>query len=707
VSSNDDNALTSNMRKNLFLEMAARPEGVTPSEVHKAAQVRGDNVSEEAYYNIGRRLAHRGLLQADDTTAVVRYHARQSSESRWLEEEDLSELIDPDYPLVALTVLNESGRQMQEVPEAVWAELRDRLTAQPARPLFHKAIKSYCGDFVDQIALIVELNQANSSEIPRLRSEAETTLLLLRNMLRYGLGISTDAVGLPLNVEAALAPRRQGNPVLVLDEGLLQEELERRVSDEPFILDAEIDERERKWLIGAVDGSTRAGVLSFLGEDGDFVTGHAPMVSINTAVGQVNRSLKSGPRSAPLFLRLPEKPEDMQRQDNRFTVMAKLLQPDLSDAEYMHSVWNAMDLIEARAALRLLSSWPAPKTAIEVPAADVVLRDGAVSPQDRDFIHYADFGTYGRIVREAIRINWEIARHCRDDGQTFAGVIKTAQLSVFAPVVNWFAAQVAAQGKGLIEAWPMQTMNLMPDQIILTHLLTANRRKGDRWNRTCVVVRPFHALTNFARSYRRGSSPSAPVMEKQRLALQAPDSLNPEELHFWMEFFRGENDPYVKMLEHVAYASFYLGAVPRLDIEKRLPRTEFLIVGSNGEDATRNWNEVRVHQTRLISAIAQNGYDVSAEHNMFENRAKLDVLPELLVRAHDTVKHWAADLLSRVQEYIGYYLARYVKTKGLRGIKVRPFTTAELKVLYSTLKKERDEQAGGSEGNAALNPPDD
>ncbi len=58
-SSSDNDALTSNMRKNLFLEMAARPEGVTPSEVHKAAQVQGDNVSEEAYYNIAPTRAPR------------------------------------------------------------------------------------------------------------------------------------------------------------------------------------------------------------------------------------------------------------------------------------------------------------------------------------------------------------------------------------------------------------------------------------------------------------------------------------------------------------------------------------------------------------------------------------------------------------------------------------------------------------------------
>jgi hypothetical protein len=60
------------------------------------------------------------------------------------------------------------------------------------------------------------------------------------------------------------------------------------------------------------------------------------------------------------------------------------------------------------------------------------------------------------------------------------------------------------------------------------------------------------------------------------------------------------------------------------------------------------------------------------------------------------VKIWAAELLSRVQEFIGYYLARYVKTKKFRGIKVRPFTRAELELLYSQLKRERELQAGAS-----------
>jgi hypothetical protein len=236
------------------------------------------------------------------------------------------------------------------------------------------------------------------------------------------------------------------------------------------------------------------------------------MIAINTAVGQIDRVLQEKRRSIPIFMRLPEKPEDMQRQDNRYTVMAKLLHPDQSDAQYMHSVWNAMDLIEAKAALRLLSRWYGPRPELEVAPSDIVLRDGAVAPQDRDFNHYADISSYGQIVRDMISTDWEIARKCREDGQTLAGVVKMAELSVFAPILNWFASQTARDKTGQIAAWPMQSMNLIPDQILITRLLTAGRGQRDPWTRTCLVLRPFQATTNYARTYSRANQPSAIIL---------------------------------------------------------------------------------------------------------------------------------------------------------------------------------------------------
>ena len=95
----------------------------------------------------------------------------------------------------------------------------------------------------------------------------------------------------------------------------------------------------------------------------------------------------------------------MQQRENKYTVMAKLFFPDLSDAEYMHALWNGMDVLEARTTLRVLSRWYTTPGSVEIRPADLVLRDGTVVPQDRDFNHYKDSNRYGEIVRDMIAIN--------------------------------------------------------------------------------------------------------------------------------------------------------------------------------------------------------------------------------------------------------------------------------------------------------------
>jgi len=68
----------------------------------------------------------------------------------------------------------------------------------------------------------------------------------------------------------------------------------------------------------------------------------------------------------------------------------------------------------------------------------------------------------------------------------------------------------------------------------------------------------------------------------------------------------------------------------------------------------------------------------------------------LLARLRQFRQPQAAELLSKVQEYVGFHLARYVKTKKLRGVKVRPFSRDELEMLHAQLRQERDFQAGAS-----------
>jgi hypothetical protein len=374
--------------------------------------------------------------------------------------------------------------------------------------------------------------------------------------------------------------------------------------------------------------------------------------------------------------------------------MAKLLYPDLSDAQYMHSLWNAMDLIEARVALRVLQRWYHSSGKIEIPAADVVLRDGAAAPQERDFNHYCDASSYGQIARDMIGTNWEIAKRCRDDDQTFGGVVKHAQLSVFGPVVNWFACDVARRGGSQIEAWPMRGMNVVPDQAVLTRLLTARRAKGDPWLRTTVVVRPFFAITNYGKVYSRVRPPWDVIDARYQRIVSGEEEIDDNARQFWEALFRPGADPYVQMLRNVSYGSFFLAAVPRLDTGKTLPRLEFMVVAPTGENAPEPWTQAGRHAARMVQALRQDGFDVSAEHNMFDSAAQLDVLPKLLINAHETVKLWAAELMSRFQEFIGFQLSSYVNTKRLRGVKVRPFTRGEIELLYEQLRREREKRAG-------------
>lgn len=686
---------SSRRRRELFLNLAGRAEGATVAETYVHAQQLGDTATEEAYHNIARRLMHRSAVAvASVDDGRTRYVRVGTVEEHWLEEDELAELVDPDYPIVALAIWRESRHQISEVPEGVWVELRERLAGTNARALFVSAIQSYAEDFHSQISDLARTDTATADpiELARMRQHASDAHRLLLRFTKYGLGLSYEAVALPPSVDQAISEFRETALASYVDVALLTAEIARRVEDGPFVQVARPGVGPLP-LVGGVDGSTRGGLLSGVGEYGDFNVTHSPLVSINTAVGTINRNVRSGTREYTAFIRLPERPEDMQRRDNRHTVMAKLLHPDMSDAEYMHAVWNAMDLIEVRATLRLLKRWYADPHSVEVPPAEVVLRDGTVTPQDRDFTHYKAQTTYGQIVRDLIEANWEVARTASEDGRVVCGVVKQSQLGFFGPVLNWFACQAAAAGSGQLTAWPLATMNLVPDQVLITRLLTAERGKGDAPTRTAIVLRPFHAVTNYARNYRRRQSPADRVIADLDRIIGDEGSADQDEQLFWKNFQR-ERDPYIKMLRRVHYASLFVAAVPRLDSENMLPRLEVLIVNPTHESGPSPWASASPSIDKAVAVVVDMGFEVAAEHSMFRATPKLDILPKLLVKAHETVKTWAQELVGRVQEYVGYHLASYAQGKRARGVQVRPFSRSELEALYQQLRSERELQAG-------------
>jgi hypothetical protein len=686
--------LTPVQRQQLFLELAARPEGVTAQQVYEEAKQRGDTVTIEAYYNLGRRLSHRGLLVSEKEDRSTIFKVGAHVDTQWLDEEQLAAIVDPEYPLLALTVIKEARRQVTDVPESAWIEARERLKREDARTLFLRAICAYADDLYHGFEHYAHLEQAGDKSLPSLRNEIETSLLLLKQIGKFGLGLSSEALALPASFSTGLALYKRG-ALRICDPEVLSEELAKRVSPEPLIVEVAEAPPNPNLLLAAVDGSTRGGLLTLEGEDGDFTVGHAPSVSINTAVAQTNRRVRQRDgREHAAFLRLPEKPEDMQQRDNRYTIMARLFYPDLSESQYAHSIWNAMNLLEVRAALRVMDRWDTARNGAEVRPADIVLMDGPVSPQDRESSHYVNASTYGRIVRDLIGVSWSILQKSRDNNQVVAGVVKNAQLRVLGPVINRYLVEVVQKETNTqIQAWPLNAMNTLPDQALVTRLLTAGRSKNDRWCRTCLVLRPFHAVTDFADRYTRSEPPAVILLNKAEEAkARRAAGIDDADDAFWCDDFRGQHDPYIQLIENGWYANFFLGAVPRLDQKEALPRIEFLVAGKTVEDG-RFENDGLARCQTLVDALRANQFDVSSDHSMFDAKGWIDVLPKLLIEAHYTVKMWATELQSRVHEYVGYHLARYLKGSR-RAIRVRPWKREEIDAWLTQMTDERRRQGG-------------
>src|SRR6185437_168721 len=220
-------SFTPKQRQALFLEMAAKPGGTTAQQVYEDAIGRGDDVTIEAYHNLGRRLTHRGLLYTEKEDRQTVFKIAATVDGQWLDEEQIAAIIDPDYPLIALAVAKEARRQLTEIPEHVWVEVRTRLQNVDAPQLFFEEICAYADDLVLAFQEYRMQSAAGFSVLGPLRGEIESSLLLLKQLTKYGLGLSSDAIQVPMNFDAGLERARARPNDALYDETILRDELQR------------------------------------------------------------------------------------------------------------------------------------------------------------------------------------------------------------------------------------------------------------------------------------------------------------------------------------------------------------------------------------------------------------------------------------------------------------------------------------------------
>ncbi len=686
-------------KRQLFIELATRPEGATANDVHAAAIERGATDTIEAFHNLGRRLAHGGRLAIDDSGPRKVYHAKDDRDGAWIDEDYLQTIVDPEHPLESLVVLREASRQLRSVPAEAWRAAAEILRGQNARTAAVSAITAYASDLADNLEELARLIGAkadsNPSEEARVKRRCEGLIDMLTAMCRDGLGLSRDAIHIPITADRGIAHIAEHGRELV-DAPLLADEISRRVEDAPLIMAMAAPAADDRMIVAGVDGSTQGGLLSIDGTAGDFAFGPPPQINLNTAAAVLNRKLRRDGRETDVFLRLPSAPEDIQRSENVYTIMSPMFYPDLSQAEYMHSAWNAMDVLESRAARRSLDIWSTPSRAgsggdIEVNPADVVIRDGTVVPNDRDPSHYAQVDSYGRIVRELVKLSWEMAQKSRDDAQTIAGAVKHSQVRVVGPILNWIICQAAGTPATILTGWALDEMNAIADQQLLSRLLSHAGKEKGVWTRSATFMRPFHATTPaFSRYYVRDAAkaPAREIEDRIETAATTPPEKRTSDQHGWAEI-RVPN-PYSQMLDNVWFAGFYVSPGVALGKGQSLPRLELLINAPTGESHTFP-AVVAEHRERLFTALATTGFSISQDHDLFGGAGLIDFVPTMLQRAHETVSGFARDMKARAGEYLDRLLVREIGSRKKQNVRVRPWKPEELKAWRDRMDANLDQ----------------
>ncbi len=351
-----------------------------------------------------------------------------------------------------------------------------------------------------------------------------------------------------------------------------------------------------------------------------------------------------------------------------------------------------MDVLESRAARRALDTWQTVGTNVEVRAADVVIRDGTIVPNDRDPSHYAQVDSYGRIVREMVDLGWDMARKCRDDAHTVAGAVKNSRVRVVSPIVNFIIAQQAGTPSTNLTSWALDEMNAIPDQQLMSRLLSRAPRAAGAWSRSAIFMRPFHATTPaFSRHYEHNpaKAPARQIENRIRTAVDTPVELRSSDQHGWAEI-RIPNS-YSQLLDNVWYAGFY--ATPGVALAKgqSFPRLEIMIPHPTREDGDLP-DTLADHRERLMTALATTGLSVSQDHNMFGGAGVIDFVPSILQRAHEIVSGFARDMKLRAGEYLDRLLSREIGERRRQNVRVRPWKPEELQAWKARMTGRQDDR---------------
>ena len=226
------------------------------------------------------------------------------------------------------------------------------------------------------------------------------------------------------------------------------------------------------------------------------------MLSFNNSIAYVDFPEDYPHRPPSPYHGVPMTRSALEDPHNHGMIISRPWYEDLTDSQFEHMKKAALDVVQFRVDERLITgvakaygTRPSDQDKGLLPKPNILIRDGTVTPQEREFQHYCNQSSYGGVVREGIALSYNILRSVMDsENRIYAGAVKTTQLRTFSRILNWYIK------RHIDTNWDLSKVSFVTDSVAVTRLLTSLPKVGEKeYYRTCAIVRPFSALDSSLR----------------------------------------------------------------------------------------------------------------------------------------------------------------------------------------------------------------
>jgi hypothetical protein len=687
--------ITVDERERAILELLSGDAEPAPARaIHAAVTANlGDSVTPQAYYKVLARMEAAGRLDAADDPEtgqrVYRLAAHLHPDTA-LTLDDVYAALQQLEPTDAVARVIDAQEYFEQHRTDTLRKAARALANEDPRRLLHLLICERARELQAEVDMLAEQGLRDEP----LEQRVDSHLRAFHQLVYRGLGLSRAAVDAPWKMLDQ--PDTYG---VRINKDALKTELARRVFGERCLQKIDVNSVAgvpdwNRAVVAGTDGSTYSSVMQIDTASAFVDDVGSQTLTFNTSAGFVSQRLGRSSNNDDSYHSVPMRRSAIDDPSNKGMLMAPFMYRYLSPSQYEHMAKCATDVVQWRVDEAVFTGTARSMgTGALLPEPRVHLRDGTITPQEREWGHYKLRNEYGEMVREGISHARKILDRLvvDDDPAVFAGAVKTTQTQLFSTVLNWYIARgsTATLGEPIDPAWDLTRAANIADNEAMTFLLSSlvdGPEKGSYWV-TFQVMRPFSALTEYYMSAEHDDPGFWPdfFAERQQYDLQAYESGRETEPPYLANIGNLRTESYVSMCTRADYVTFYIGHTAG-DPPPLLPRYEFMesLRAKSPEQAAAR---VSRNVAMIVGAIDRTSLSLDRDHNFLSRKTLVKIIPFVIYEAHEKCKAIGRQLDSEV---------RSIVVQNLQGIRnAKNLTPRQIRLLPESIRRhaERYKQA--------------